>query len=551
MVLHQLSLLASLLVLHRGLTLPVPGVSDPRLPLQLTVTPALVNRYSAKKMSLRCEHNPRVPTELVEIFRIRIFKQSTSGWDLVAEQRDSLTRPTVTGSSTAALANVQGEISDAFLQVSWDTLGPDCFGVFKCNVIGSDSNADAVIEKSATLEVSEFKNFIHHLIGLSRDTQDKMKEMENFTDTEIARLNSGFRRLIQSVKTNQSAFDSRLDSLEDRITQRAISTESEMSQLKNKVKSNKDAVVALRTDQYFHKLKLDRIESDQIATKDRVANLISNRLKQMTSYGTGNQSDVETKLESLTNQDISTSIEIFNLKKSVDAIHTNQSAVDDLLFRLESLFKRLNRWPSGSYALLQPKTGCPVDLAFYGGNRAYLKIHAEMVGSDLWHSHSSAFSGNTISGFPGNVVTLEFCEVTAQFSSVNWPQGSFCINKLLSKSCPMGFTDGYIRFDSENINHVGIGRNNVAYRNFEPWLYFCCQNTSSTDVPMQLPTHSPFFLYRYGGVCQAVQGMSVSEEYVRIDTDNTSPNRNSLYGRHPDIDQPGSSAVKLNLCYYT
>ncbi|GFS23912.1 apextrin-like protein 1 [Elysia marginata] len=481
MFMHQLNLLASLLVLvlQKGLTLPVQDVSDPSMPLQLIVTLALVNRYTAKTMRLRCEHNPSVPSKLDEIFIIRIFKQSTSGWDLVAGQQKLLTSPKVTGSVTAS-ANVGGDISEVFLQVLWDTLGPDCFGVFKCNVMGFDSNGDTVTERSSIIQVQEFKNVIHYLIGLTKDTQEKMTEMEDFTDTEIARLNSG------------------LDSLESRITQQDRSTDSQISQMEKEIKDNKVSLAAagaeisgIKDDLQDNEILVGGIESNQVSTEHRVA-----------------------QLESL---------------------------------RANSIY-----WPVGFYALLKPKTGCPVDLAFHGGKRSYLKPHTQsQSSSDPADSHSSAFPRNTKSIVGSNkFVTLEFCEVFRQFNTKSWPKGSFCVNKLISKSCPSEFTDGYVDFDTEDSNDASEGKHDVANSNRDPYVYFCCQTSASASTPIQLPTHSPFFLYRKGGVCQAVQGMSVSEEYVQINTEDSS-NDDSFSGSYPDVTRPGSSVIKLNMCYYT
>ncbi|GFS20650.1 apextrin-like protein [Elysia marginata] len=466
MILHQLNLLAFLLVLHQGLTLPVHDVSDPSMPFQLTVTPALVNRYTAKKMSLRCEHNPSVPTKVAEISRIRIVKKSTSGWDMVAEQRDNEDSPTAVGNITAS-ANTNGEISNVFIQATYNTIGPDCFGVFKCQVIGLDVKDEPVSEKSSTIEVHEFKNFIHHLIGLSMDTQEKMLEMENFTDTQIARLDSGFQRLTKSLQTNHSAFDSRLDSLESRITQQEISME-------RKISGNVDSI--------------RRIESNQVSTEDRVA-------------------------------------------------------------ITETLLKNRFQWPSGDYALLQPRIGCPLGWSFFGESLAYLKLHTQsQSSSDPADSHSSAFPSNTKSTVGSDkFVTLKFCEVTRQINTLRWPRGSFCVHKLLNHDCPSGFTDGYVHIDTEDTNGKTVGNSNVASANS---LYFCCQTSGSAAIPIKLPTHSPFLLYMKGGACQAVLGMSVSEEYVQINTED-SGNVDGFHGSLPDIDKPGSSVIKFNLCYYT
>ncbi|GFR60747.1 apextrin-like protein 1 [Elysia marginata] len=515
MVLYQVSVLASLLVLHWGLAVPIQDVSDPSMPFQLTVSPGLVNRYTTEEMSLRCGRNPSVPTKLAEIFRIRIAKQSPSGWDLVAEQRDNVDRPTVVGNVTAS-ARLKGNISDVFLKISCDVKGQDCFGVFKCNVMGFDTDDDARAEKSSTLKVYKFKNFMHHLISVSEDTEDKMLEIENFTDTAIARLNNGFQRLAKSVQTNQSTFDSRLDSLKARMTQQEISIDTEISEIKERLTEKEEA---LCTNQSVVETRLSKIETLQSDLEKFLGNFVA---------------------ATRTNQSLD--------EHRFDRIESNQVSHEDRLAKLESMLESLSYWPAGHYALLRPKSGCPTGPAFSGDTQSYLKLHAEsQSSSSQGSSHSSAFSGNTKSTVDSkDFVTLEFCEVTIEFNTARWPQGSFCVHKLLDQSCPAGFTDGHVYFDTEDTDDSTEVRTNAAAGTK---LYFCCQNATSAYVPIQLPTHSPFLLYRFGGVCQAVQGMSVSQEYVQINTEDDS-NNDYLRDWHPDIDQPGPSAIKLNLCYY-
>ncbi|GFS05942.1 apextrin [Elysia marginata] len=486
MILHQVSLLACLLVFHRGLTLPVHHVSDPSMPFLLSVILAPVERYSANKLSLRCEPNPGVPAELAGIFRMGILKESSSGWEMIAQQRDNEDRPTAVR-NFAAVGNIKGDISGIFLQVSCDAVEPECFGVFKCFAVGFDSNVDVKALRSSTLEVVyEMKG----LVSVSAGTKEKVPKMGNFADTEIARLYSRFQRLTQSIETNQSAFDSRLESLETRLTQQETLVGTAVS----------DA-----------DLKFGKIESYLVSLKERLA-----------------------KLETLR------------------------------LAKLKTLLTPPIHWPSGHYALLQPKTGCPVDPerrggdpvkpTFNRGDQTYLKLHTQSQASaDPADRHSSAFSSKTISTDGSKkFVTLNFCETvrSKSFETTSWPQGSFCINKLAHHSCPDGFEKGYLEIDTEDTAHESEVKTNAGAGWDHPWLYFCCKNTTSASAPIQLPTSSPFFLYRYGGACQAVQGMSVSEEHVQINTEDDG-NSDRLHDSYPDIDQPGHSTIKLNLCYYT
>ncbi|KAK3781125.1 hypothetical protein RRG08_037582 [Elysia crispata] len=406
----QESSLILLLVLHLGLALPVQDVSDQGMPLQLTVSPPFVSRYTAQNMTLRCDRNPDVQTEMAEVSRIRILKQSTSGWDLVAEKRDIVSSPTVSGTALAS-AIITGDISNVFLQVIWDKVDDDNFGVFKCYAMGFDVIANPVTESSTEVDIHEFHNVIGHVVDISNKAHRTMGDLKNSTVDEISQL-----------------------------------------------------------------------------------------------------------------------------KKTLNKVST---FLDSLIL-----------WPGGYYGLLKPKTGCPVDLAFFGGNRKFHKIHSEsQSSSDPSNSHSSVFPDDTISSEGRNkFFTMEFCEVTRQFNPSSWPQGSFCIHKLLHQSCPAGFDEGYVNVDAEDTDNAGEARNNVALGASNPRLYFCCQNSGSASDSIQLPTGSAFLLYRFGGECQSVQGMSVSEEFIQINSEDSS-NYDLVSGSHPDVNRPGS-VIKFYLCYY-
>lgn len=455
MNLHQICVLAVLLVsgVPHGVAIPVHDVSDPDMPFQVKITPAFVNRITSQSMTLRCERNINVETRLAEIFRMRLVKQSASGWDLVAEQRDNEASPTVSGNLTA-FANVRGDISGVFIEASWNSIGDDSFGVFKCDVTGFDALDDVIVESSSLIEVFEFKNFIHHLISVSKEAQENVEEMKNVTNTEFARLNNKMQGLYQVVKSEQSEVDHSLASIGSRLN----SLEAGMENLKDQMKP----------------LKL--------------------------------------------NMTLDTS----------------------------------SQWPGGYYALLRPRDGCPLDMAFFSGTHTYLKIHAEssQTSSDPVNEYSSSFLDNpAFTSGSNRIIYLEFCEVPKNLNAVRWPQGSFCIHRLTNRPCPSGFSSGFTIVNTEDTQFIGDGRTKVAHGVDDPWLLFCCQNSTDASDPIQLPTSSPFILYRYGGVCQQVQGMSVSDEYIQINTEDDT-NQDAIMGKSPDIEQPGNSVLKFNLCYY-
>ncbi|GFN96469.1 MACPF domain-containing protein 2 [Plakobranchus ocellatus] len=236
----------------------------------------------------------------------------------------------------------------------------------------------------------------------------------------------------------------------------------------------------------------------------------------------------------------------------LDAIDREVSGLKD-----EALTqKSVAAWPEGNYALLQPKTGCPVDLTFLGGDSSYFTVHTESSsGPKNENSYSKAFPLSTVTKLNTNTIlyTLRFCEARRQFNTNRWPGGSYCINKISGLPCPSGFDQGYVELDVEDTNTTSDLRGNVvAEFGDKAKLEFCCKDTGSAGYRMRLPTHSPFLLYRKGGTCQKVWGMKASQESMTIDTENSN-NGDMVAGSIPDISLLNTSGkpIIFSLCYYT
>lgn len=180
-------------------------------------------------------------------------------------------------------------------------------------------------------------------------------------------------------------------------------------------------------------------------------------------------------------------------------------------------------WPEGDYALLQPRSGCPVDLTFLGGGASYFVVHTESSsGAKNQNSYTKAMPLSTVTrlGPTAQLFTLRFCEAKRDFTSKRWPGGSYCIHKVSGKSCPSGFDEGAINLDVEDTNTTSDLRGNVVTEfGDKAKIEFCCKESGSTRYQMRLPNESPFLLYRKGGSCQPIYGMRVSEEQMTIDTE--------------------------------
>ncbi|KAH9512793.1 hypothetical protein Btru_038201 [Bulinus truncatus] len=64
-----------------------------------------------------------------------------------------------------------------------------------------------------------------------------------------------------------------------------------------------------------------------------------------------------------------------------------------------------------------------------------------------------------------------------------------------------------------------------------------------------LPHRTAFYLLRFGGTCQSVYGMTVSEEYITFDTEDTF-NQNNDQHSPPYPDDGSLDNITFRLCYY-
>ena len=184
MMFYHIGLFMCLFVLHHSLAFLNNDDSDPVETFQLRVTPAQVNRHTTDKMTLRCERNPKVTTEMHQIITMKIVKQSMTGWTVVAEQRIAETSPRVEGSVTAS-SQLMGDISNVFLQVNWDTIGRDNFGKFMCEVAGVDAQYNFVKENSSEIDIQESKIPVDYFVLLLKKTNIMAEELNETVQTEI------------------------------------------------------------------------------------------------------------------------------------------------------------------------------------------------------------------------------------------------------------------------------------------------------------------------------------------------------------------------------
>lgn len=208
-------------------------------------------------------------------------------------------------------------------------------------------------------------------------------------------------------------------------------------------------------------------------------------------------------------------------------------------------------WPGGNYGLLKPKSGCPSE-GLTSWKSGFRRHHTESTdrNQDSVSVENHLQQPVLARERANNFVTQHFC-IKSETRSLgpSWPRGSYCINK--KRKCPSGFKEGYIRWDEEDDNILETVEGELPDGEFNNTdntsIEYCCRQDGPADVSMYLPSSDPFYLYRYGGKCQQVYGMNVTEEFLMFDTENT--NNDDEFGPvHPD---GKISNLRLELCYYS
>ncbi|KAL9962437.1 hypothetical protein ACROYT_G031541 [Oculina patagonica] len=246
-------------------------------------------------------------------------------------------------------------------------------------------------------------------------------------------------------------------------------------------------------------------------------------------------------------------------------------------------------WPSGTYGLPKPKSGCP-NAHFNEGTRYH-----DTEDDDSSNEWSNLYTNHLAGYVTRNDMEQNFCMKTQTSPNyVPWPRGKYCIFKNKGNNCPhdalctycnfphtkarpqhrelhalpytelflinlrllyalrhLGFSEGYIYWDDENddnINRVsGSLPDGVYDRNTK--IFYCCRNDGYVTNAIDLPTDRPFVLFKAQNYpCQHVKGMHVREEWFYWDNEDAA--LGSHYGgKHPDLVFSNNN-IKLNYCYY-
>ncbi|XP_071173263.1 uncharacterized protein [Mytilus edulis] len=195
-------------------------------------------------------------------------------------------------------------------------------------------------------------------------------------------------------------------------------------------------------------------------------------------------------------------------------------------------------WPSGTYTLIKPKSGCPSNW----------KIGWRHQDNEDNNNQNSVSSPHHFAGSFGRNTKMYYCTKNTYSGSGSWPKGNYCILKYGSY-CPSGFSNGSIYWDDEDSNNAndkgGVLPSGTYDRNTR--INYCCRSDGSSSTAIRLPTSRPFYLLRFVWGCQRVIGMNVREEFVKTDDEDYN-NANSFSGSHPL--KFGTRNTQLFYCFY-
>ncbi|KAH9523345.1 hypothetical protein Btru_066450 [Bulinus truncatus] len=207
------------------------------------------------------------------------------------------------------------------------------------------------------------------------------------------------------------------------------------------------------------------------------------------------------------------------------------------------------QWPTGTYGLYEPQTGCPQDTTSTKWTVGYRRHHTVSQQNRDEVSPGSHFAQPVLSTVGNDHYFFQrFCMVDTASTGPAWPIGSYCINRK-GGTCPGGFNSGYIEIDDNGTEQdVVSGSLPDGVYNTVTRIYYCCRVDGHQDTPITLPTSKPFYLYRIGMACQKVNNMTATQEWFLIDTSNANNQDRFENVWHPDA---ALNDIRIQLCYYT
>ncbi|ESO04577.1 hypothetical protein HELRODRAFT_191631 [Helobdella robusta] len=210
-------------------------------------------------------------------------------------------------------------------------------------------------------------------------------------------------------------------------------------------------------------------------------------------------------------------------------------------------------WPEGTYGLPMPVTGCPEgpNNEWEQGTRTQMTEKGSHP-SDIIHlaGIEPTYTEYLVQHF---CMKMSYPQYGGDFT---WMPGKYCIFK--KGDCPAKFHEGFIKWD-DSTSWYNKNDHKQSFKGVLPEgdydhdteIHYCCRSDGPPYHPITLPSDASFFLIKYGDVCQEVDRMLVSEEWLYwSDSRSTTPSHQG--GVHPRLlrSQTPRPFSKIFYCYY-
>ncbi|GFO36954.1 MACPF domain-containing protein 2 [Plakobranchus ocellatus] len=154
--------------------------------MTISLDPPEISKAYAGEVTLRCEPNISQTVEVETLSIIRIMKRDTF---------DATEKTWVTLTETK---NV--DIDNAFIQITWPSVVPETFGVYRCDAIGFTTNSDIVLGKSEDLDIGLSALTANSLLDLLLETKNYLQENVVKNSDEISNLDLKLTTLLEKEK---------------------------------------------------------------------------------------------------------------------------------------------------------------------------------------------------------------------------------------------------------------------------------------------------------------------------------------------------------------
>ena len=563
-------------------------------PFQLSLSPGHVVNHVTKDVKLRCAHDGHNHSKLGDIARIRLLKKSveSSSWQLMAEHREHADQPTTKLDIQVSGKIDHESIGETFLEVMWPMAVEDTFGTYRCDVIGYlrdsevmvsemsrqlDITAEGVTAADMLLLFGQVSNEVSSVRNISIQVSDNLISLNekfvsidnesNIQGKRSASLSSQIDEiadLADTTKVETEASQTYLESLGldvESINDTLTTATDEMVVLEREATSMEGEIISVQGD-------VENLNKDIVTCKTETSSLKKNILMVQTQVGTVTEEVSSAKL-TLDSLDSGLNSELTDLKSETERLSEKMRTVGTKLQSVteevsslavslndykksKDIIDEIHSWPEGQFSLLQPVTGCPLDLTFSDQADRYYQIHIES-NSGNYQNKVPDFLGHYAEHMEGEnrFMTLWFCEANGILNTRSWPSGSYCINQIAGSRCPGGFQYGHFDIDHEDEGTVSDYTSRSVKSLGGTTLIFCCREDGSHSQPLVLPKSKPFILYRKGNKCHDVEGMEVEKAYLAIDTEDTN-NKDDRGGITPDMTHVYSLSkiFQIFLCYY-